>query len=122
ADGSNLGPEISIQGAGAVDGQPRYMKGLYYFAANVRMTGQGSDGVLDQLETPSVPDDWTSTVSWSAGALEAQTIISDGVIVFAGDLAVGGNPIFYGALVAYGDIGGAGTPWVYYNPDLADGL
>lgn len=121
ADGSNLGSEISIQGAGAADGQPRYMRGLYYVAANVRFTGQGSDGVSLSLPVPDRPDDWVSSVSWPSGYAQ-QTCISDGVVVFAGNLQVNGQPVFYGSLVAYGQITGSGTPWVYYNPKLAEGL
>lgn len=120
-DGSNFGPEISVQGSGAADGEPRYMRGLYYIGAHVRMAGQGSDGVTLSLPVPPQPDDWSSSVTWPSG-YASQTVVSDGVVVFAGDLRVNGQPVFYGSLVAYGDITGSGTPWVYYNPDLADGL
>ena len=49
-------------------------------------------------------------------------IFLDGLLYAAGTIALDGNAGVYGSVFADRGIVGAGTPDVYYNVDLADGL
>jgi hypothetical protein len=115
-DNSNL-VEIGVSGGAS----SKYMHGMYYIAAHLDITGVGASGQNITVDIPEEPDDWSSTQSWPSGQDTIQ-VISNGIVVVAGNLRCAGQPEFYGSLAALGEIVGGGTPNVYYNPDLVDGL
>jgi hypothetical protein len=117
ANRTNLA-SISMSGSGT---GIRYMRGFYYFGANLDIRGIGSSSVPLAVEIPDSPEGWPVSVIWPDGDKQIN-VISDGVCVITGDLACTGQPQFYGSLVSMGDITGGGTPNVYYNPKLTDGL
>lgn len=106
ADGSNLAT-INIQGDNDIGDR---IRGFYYFAANFKVGGVGSPAAYT-TESPVTGSDVTLQKIWL-----------DGVIFTAGTMDMDGNAGVYGALVADRGFIGGGTPDVYYNSDLEDGL
>lgn len=105
-DGTNLAT-IHISGDNDVGDR---IRGFYYFAANFRVGGVGSPASLT-VENPLTGTDTTLAKMWL-----------DGVIYTAGTMDMDGNAGVYGSIVAEQGFIGGGTPDVYYNSDLADGL
>lgn len=109
ADGSNLAT-IAISGNNAYD----RAKGFFYINANFRVTGVGTAPAL------TVTSPLTNADTTLSGP--DANIFLDGVIYSAGFMGMAGNAGVYGALVAEKGFDGTGTPDVYYNSALADGL
>ncbi|HUT26291.1 MAG TPA: hypothetical protein VM492_18325 [Sumerlaeia bacterium] len=111
-DGSNLA-NISDPGSAA-------LKGVFYICANFAQTGTGSPPGLT-AETPEV-----TGVDGDGNDIHATKdltkIYLDGVLYAAGTLSLGGNAGVYGCAVAERGYVGGGTPDVYYNHRLRDGL
>jgi hypothetical protein len=102
ADGSNLAT-IKISGSG------RGTKGVMYIAANVDAGGIG---------TP--PSMFARDRDGNVRYLEK--IFHDGVIYSSGTISMSGNAGVYGAIVTQRGFTGGGTPDVWYNGELANGL
>lgn len=102
ADGSNL---ATITASGSSAG----LKGVFYIAANFDASGVGSPPSLNAMN----PDGEVSALS---------QIFLDGVIYSAGSLALSGNAGVFGSVIAEGGITGGGTPDVYYNAALRNGI
>ena len=105
-DGSNLAT-IQVQGSLASQG----IKGIFYICANFDAGGTGNPPSLGTAEKP----DGTAVTSLSK-------IFLDGVLYAAGTLAMGGNNGVFGSVVAEKGFVGGGTPDIYYNWKLANGL
>lgn len=101
-DGSNL---ASIVNSGTGVG----MKGVFWIGANFTQTGAGNPASL----TCEKPDGTTQAVG---------KVYLDGVLYSAGWMNLGGNPVIYGSCVAQKGYVSGGTPDVYYNYKLANGL
>ncbi|MCE5230420.1 hypothetical protein LLG95_12615 [bacterium] len=102
ADGSNLAT-INVSGTG------NGTKGVMYIAANMDATGVGSP--------PSMVAQDRSGTNRSL-----DKIFHDGVIYTSGTIAMSGNAGVYGSVVTARGFTGGGTPDIYYNAKLADGL
>ena len=102
ADGSNL---ATIQNSGTGIG----MKGIFWVGANYKQTGAGNPASL----TCEKPDLTTQSIG---------KVYLDGVFYSAGLIDMGGNPIVYGSVVAQKGYASGGTPEIYYNHKLKDGL
>lgn len=103
ADGSNL---ATIAVAGSSNG----LKGFLYINANLDTTGVGNP--------PSLP-----VVNPNTDTIQTlDQIFLDGVIYAAGTIELGGNAGIYGSILAQRGFVGGGTPDIYYNVDLKDGL
>ncbi len=102
-NGSNLAT-ISVSGNSAG------LKGFLYINANFDASGVGSP----PARTTTNPVTNTST--------SLEKIFLDGVIYTAGTIEMSGNAGVYGSIVTEGGFIGQGTPDIYYNTDLADGL
>lgn len=109
SDGSNLAT-ISISGNNPYD----RAKGFFYINANFKVTGVGNSPALTVLNP------LTNQLETLDGNNE--DIFLEGVIYTAGTLGMAGNAGVFGALVAEKGFDVTGTPNVYYNSDLADGL
>lgn len=105
-DGSFTLPTINIQGNGA--GNDLGLKGVYYFAVNVDLAGVGTPPTLSMAD----PD----------GNTASDNIWLNGVLYSAGDIEFTGNPKIFGSVLAENGFSGGGTPDIYYNADLADGM
>lgn len=101
-DGSNLA-NISIQG------NSPHFRGLIYFAANINTTGMGNSPNVSVLD----PDGFSENLT---------KLWVDGVVYISGQWITAGNPKIYGSVIVEREITGGGTPDVYYNSRLADGL
>lgn len=102
ADGSNLST-ISISG------DSEGIKGIFYIGANFDVAGVGSPPTVVATD----PDSYEFSLS---------NIFLDGVLYAAGTLAMAGNAGVYGSVVTQMGFVGNGTPDVYYNSELANGI
>lgn len=102
ANGSNLAT-ISVSGSG------NGTKGVMYIAANFDAEGVGSPPSLVAKD----PNGANRSLS---------KIFHEGVIYASGTIAMSGNAGVYGSIVAQKGFTGGGTPDVYYNVELANGL
>jgi len=102
SDGSNL---ATI----AVSGNSIGIKGVFYIGANFDASGVGSPPTLT-VEDPT------------GNLVPLSKIFMNGVLYSAGTLELSGNAGVYGSVVSELGFTGTGTPDVYYNEDLADGL
>lgn len=103
ADGSNLATVVSA-------GDSTGLKGVFYMCANFVQTGVGSPPTLGSAEKPDLTTE------------SLNKIYLDGVLYSAGTLELGGNAGIYGCAVAEKGFVGGGTPDIYYNHRLRDGL
>jgi hypothetical protein len=103
ADGSNL---ANI----GVNGSSLGMKGIFYIGANFSATGTNNGTGTVVMESPY------------ATSVSDVSIFMNGVMYTAGTCALAGGTNVYGAVIAQNGFSGSGTPDVYYNDDLADGL
>ncbi len=103
ADGSNLATVVSA-------GDSSGLKGVFYMCANFVQTGVGSPPTLGNAEKPDLTTE------------SLDKIYLDGVLYSAGTLELGGNAGIYGCAVAERGFVGGGTPDIYYNHRLRDGL
>lgn len=101
-DHSNLAT-ISNSGSGIG------MKGLFWMGANFDQTGAGNPASL----LCEKPDGTTQNIA---------KVYLDGVLYAAGTIHFGGNPVIYGSVVAEQGYLSGGTPEIYYNYRLANGL
>lgn len=101
ADGSNL---TTILSAGSSNG----MRGFFYINANIRKGGAGNPRSVDMVS----PDGETLT----------ENVWLDGVLYTAGSLEFSGNPTIYGSIITEVGFMGIGTPTIYYNVELANGI
>ena len=102
ADGSNL---ATISASGNSLG----LKGVFWIGANFDAAGVGSPPSL----TAEDPD---------GNSFALSQIFLDGVIYAAGTTEMSGNAGVYGSVITQRGFSGGGTPDVYYNARLADGL
>ncbi|MFC1601710.1 hypothetical protein ACFL34_05120 [Candidatus Sumerlaeota bacterium] len=102
-DGSNL---AFVECSGDTGG----LKGVFWIGANLVQTGTGNPPGLVGAEKP---DGTTQDLA---------KVMLDGVLYASGTINFGGNPVIYGCVVTDGGFNGAGTPDVYYNHRLEDGL
>ena len=102
-DGSNL---ATITVAGGSFG----LKGFYWLGAHYEGTGVGDPLAVDYAKDP---DGNANTLS---------KVRLDGVLYSAGTVAMGGNDGIYGSVVAEHGYAGGGTPDIYYNVELENGL
>lgn len=110
-DGSNL---ASISTSGSSNG----LKGLYWIGANFTVTGVGDPPSLASAEAPPTdPDDPSTSVSQTL-----DKIFLDGVLMSPGVVSMAGNAGVYGSVVAGRGFGGTGTPNIWYNHNLRDGM
>lgn len=101
ADASNL---ANIDISGSTNG----LKGVYYVCANVKKTGAGQPPRREMTS----PD----------GDSLTENVWLDGVFYMAGEADFAGNPVVYGSLIAQLGFVGTGTPTLYYNVELANGI
>ncbi len=102
ADGSNLSNvEVSGNGLG--------IKGIFWIGANFDASGIGSPPALAAMDPDGV-------------SRSLDQIFMNGVIYTAGALEMSGNAGVYGSVITKRGFSGGGTPNVYYNSALADGL
>lgn len=116
ADNSNLAT-ISINGNG--DG----LKGFFWINANMKIGGTGNPPTLYNAEDP------TAEVAVDAGNAvpdssqhDLPNVFLNGLMYSSGSVQNVGQPKVYGAWVAQDGFTGGGTPDVYYNWRLKDGL
>lgn len=102
ANGSNLST-IHVSGSG------NGTKGVMYIAANFDASGVGSPPSLIAKD----PEGTNRSLA---------KIFHEGVIYSSGTMAMSGNAGVYGSVVAQKGFAGGGTPDVYYNAELANGL
>lgn len=92
----------------------------YYTQSNIFLNGtfqiQGSGGT-----TTIMAQDPGQVDAGTAGTHSLGVHIN-GFIYTTGDFNSGGNPVVYGAVVAEGGFTGSGTPTIWYNKNLANGL
>lgn len=103
ANGSNL---ATIH----VSGNSQGLKGFLYINANFDASGVGSPPSLTAVNPNT--DNYETL----------EKMFLDGVIYAAGTINMSGNAGVYGSIVAERGFVGGGTPDIYYNTDLADGL
>jgi hypothetical protein len=118
ANGSNL---ATISNSGQNQG----MKGIFYICANYAQGGSGKPAPLLNAEKPIMNLDGTVTYQLTTlPGPEANSfgVYLDGVMYAAGTMSFQGNPVVYGSLVAEKGYGSGGTPEIYYNHKLKDGL
>lgn len=109
-DGQPPAPDGSNLATLRVSGTSQGLKGFLYICANMDATGVGNPPSLTILNP-------------NTGVNESlPNIFLDGVMYTAGTLALGGNAGIYGSIVAEKGFVGGGTPDIYYNIELADGL
>lgn len=103
ADGSNLA-SISVNGSNSG------LKGIFYVGAHFNGTGlnQGADGVV--MESPY------------GTQVDNVSLFLNGVLYAAGICELAGGTNVYGSIITQMGFGGSGTPDIYYNQDLANGL
>jgi hypothetical protein len=112
ANGSNLAT-VSNSGTGVG------MKGVFYICANYDQAGAGNPADLPTAEKPVGLD---INGQFILQVTNLPKVFLDGVIYTAGTMHFQGNPVIYGALISNGGYASGGTPDVYYNPRLKDGL
>lgn len=110
-NGSNLAT-VSNSGTGIG------MKGIFYICANYDQAGAGNPADLPTAEKPILNADGSITLQ----VTNLPKVFLDGVIYTSGTMQFKGNPVVYGALVSNGGYLSGGTPDIYYNPRLKDGL
>lgn len=93
----------------SVSGNSLGVKGVFYCCANVDASGVGSPPPLD-VESPY------------GGDVQLSKIFLHGVMYMAGTADFSGNAGVYGSLIAERGFVGTGTPDIYYNQALGDGL
>lgn len=103
ADGSNLAT-ISSSGTGTG------LKGVFWVGAHFDQTGVGTPPTLTAAEKPD------------GSTEDLAKIYLDGVMYTAGSIALGGNAGVYGCIYAERGFAGGGTPNIYYNHRLENGL
>lgn len=111
ADGSNLS---TITASGSSNG----LKGFYWIGANFSVTGVGDPPDLSDGQSPPLDP-------FDPNSVQTQTlekIFLDGVLMSPGRVDMAGNAGVYGSVVAGGGFGGGGTPDIWYNWRLAQGL
>jgi hypothetical protein len=94
----------------SVSGNNGGLKGFLYINANFDASGVGS------------PPGLTTTNPITNTSASLEKIFLDGVIYTAGTIEMSGNAGVYGSIVTERGFVGQGTPDIYYNTDLADGL
>lgn len=94
----------------SVNGSNLGLKGVFYLGANFSGTGlnNGASGV-------TMYDPY-------GGSNSSVSLFLDGVMYAAGTLALQGGTNIYGSVLAKNGFTGGGTPDIYYNKDLANGL
>jgi len=100
-DGANMAT-LRLSGSGAS------WKGFYYICANLDVTGMGQ------------PDD--IPIKRPDGVYFDKEAFMDGILCVRGAYDGAGNEVVYGSIYAKGGFTGSGTPDVYYNVDLRDGI
>ena len=94
-----------------------FWKGLLYLNANFSTSGGGGfPGVLMKN-----PDQYAIDPSGATGTKIASCYI-DGMLYVAGAMSRTGNASVYGSVIAKGGYGGGGSPDIYYNSRLKNGL
>jgi hypothetical protein len=102
ADGSNL-TTITVGGNG--DG----LKGIFYINANFDANGVGAPPAVTGVDPNGIAESLSK-------------IFLNGVLYAAGTVEMGGNAGVYGTVVAERGFAGGGTPDIYYNSELANGI
>ncbi|MFW5870098.1 MAG: hypothetical protein ACOCVL_00385 [Candidatus Sumerlaeota bacterium] len=110
-DGSNL---ATIQNSGNNIG----MKGVFYLCANYDQQGIGNPATLDSAEKPNPQPDGSTEYTMTS----LSKVYLDGIIYAAGTVRFQGNPVIYGACIAEKGYLSGGTPDIYFNHNLVDGL
>jgi len=111
ADGSNL---ATVTNSGSGIG----MKGIFYICANFDQTGSGNPASLPNAEQPYLLGD--GTTGYTVTSI-AKTYL-DGLMYTSGTTHFGGNPVIYGSVVSEKGYLSGGTPDIYYNHKLKDGI
>jgi len=95
--------------------------GAYYTKSNMILNGTFS--ISGSGPTTNIPD--AQNPDQVAGLQSGYTPLNahiDGLIYTTGDFNSAGNPVIYGAVIAEGGFTGSGTPDIWYNKNLANGL
>lgn len=108
-DGTAPKPDGSNLATLTISGQTTGIKGIFWIGANYVQTGTGNPSPL-LAQRPDLVK------------VQLENIYLDGVIYSAGTMNLGGNPRIYGAAAAEKGFVGSGTPDIYYNAKLKDGL
>lgn len=103
ADNSNL---ADISSTGVVKG----LKGVFYLCANFEVGGSGQ------------PDDLTGVEKPDGSTADLTAVYLDGVLYASGVADMQGNPVIFGSVVTDAGFASGGTPEIYYNHKLKDGL
>ncbi|HPB30064.1 MAG TPA: hypothetical protein PLB62_01270 [Candidatus Sumerlaeota bacterium] len=93
------------------------MKGIFYVCANMYQGGSGNPADL-VAEKPVLNPDGTVSLDYYT----IPKVYLDGVLYASGTVDYQGNPVIYGSVITEQGFVGGGTPDVYYNPRLKDGL
>lgn len=95
-----------------------FWKGLLYLNANFSTSGGGG--------FPNVwmknPDQYQADPSGLSTGQSIANCYMDGILFVAGAMGRTGNASVYGTVIAKGGYGGGGSPDIYYNTRLKDGL
>ncbi|MFP4380251.1 MAG: hypothetical protein ACLFUS_07095 [Candidatus Sumerlaeia bacterium] len=110
-DGGNL---ATVKNSGTGKG----MKGVFYMNANYEQGGAGNPASLDNAEKPILNAD--GSVSYAETSIPK--VYLDGVMYTAGTTRFQGNPVIYGSVVSQNGYLSGGTPDIYYNHKLKQGL
>ena len=118
ADGSNI---ATINNSGQNNG----MKGIYYICANYKQGGSGNPADLD-VEKPVYNEEGeVELIPWhlpEKSSTGNTGVYLDGVMYLAGTAHFQGNPVIYGSVIAERGYLSGGTPEIYYNYNLKQGL
>ena len=117
ANGSNL---ATVQ----VSGNSNGLKGVFYVCAHWNQTGSGNPAGILNAETPLILDDRgdADPMNDLHATQSLDKVWLDGVLYSAGVMNMGGNPKVYGTVIAEKGYASGGTPDVYYNWRLRNGL
>ncbi|MBN1902138.1 pilus assembly PilX N-terminal domain-containing protein [Candidatus Sumerlaeota bacterium] len=109
-DGSNLAT-IRCTGTG------RGMKGIYWLGGNFYQGGSGNPEAL-VAEKPILNEDGSITFE----DFSIPKVFLDGVLYMAGTAQFQANPVVYGSIISQKGYLSGGTPEIYFNHKLKDGL
>jgi len=117
ADGSNL---ATVVNSGAGPG----LKGVYWIGASYDQRGAGNPPSISYAEKPMLQMDgsveYVTTTLPEPGSNTG--VYLDGVLYAAGTMHYRGNPVVYGSVIAERGYLSGGTPDIYFNHKLIDGL
>lgn len=103
---------VQLSGGGGI-----YTRGIFYIGGNFRVSGWNA-APASWIQDPGMLDNDPSTT----GSQILANVRHTGVIYTVGQYQQQGGQLTYGSIIARGGFGSGGTPDVYYDYRLKDGL